>query len=190
MKLTSLVTSLFHDTVRRNLAWANPSATESDMWAALETAEAGGVVRRMDHGLDSIVGEISEHGLDIRLLVHPVFTVERSETGKLNAFHGAHKGNGRRESFAHVPMPRMTNTYMLAGEHDPAEILASVKNGIYAVNFGGGQVDITSGKYVFECTEAYRIEHGKIKYVHTITACKTSNCGLKLTPEIQARLGN
>ena len=71
-------------------------------------------------------------------------------------------GNGRRESYAHVPMPRMTNTYMLAGERDPAEILASVKNGIYAVNFGGGQVDITSGKYVFQCTEAYRIENGKI----------------------------
>jgi TldD protein len=71
-------------------------------------------------------------------------------------------GNGRRESFAHVPMPRMTNTYMLAGDHDPGEIVASVKNGIYAVHFGGGQVDITSGKYVFECTEAYRIENGKV----------------------------
>ena len=71
-------------------------------------------------------------------------------------------GNGRRESYAHVPMPRMTNTYMLAGDRDPAEILASVKNGIYAVNFGGGQVDITSGKYVFQCTEAYRIENGKV----------------------------
>jgi TldD protein len=71
-------------------------------------------------------------------------------------------GNGRRESHAHVPMPRMTNTYMLAGTHDPAEILASVKNGLYAVNFGGGQVDITSGKYVFQCTEAYKIENGKV----------------------------
>ncbi|MEA2975220.1 MAG: TldD protein [Alphaproteobacteria bacterium] len=71
-------------------------------------------------------------------------------------------GNGRRESYGHVPMPRMTNTYMLAGSHDPAEIIASVKNGIYAVNFGGGQVDITSGKYVFQCTEAYRIENGKV----------------------------
>jgi len=71
-------------------------------------------------------------------------------------------GNGRRESFAHVPMPRMTNTYMLAGDRDPGEILASVKDGVYAVHFGGGQVDITSGKYVFECTEAYRIENGKI----------------------------
>src|SRR5262249_36679866 len=71
-------------------------------------------------------------------------------------------GNGRRESYAHVPMPRMTNTYMLAGGHDPAEIIASVKNGIYAVTFGGGQVDITSGKYVFNVTEAYRIEDGKV----------------------------
>ena len=71
-------------------------------------------------------------------------------------------GNGRRQSYAHVPMPRMTNTYMLAGQHDPEEIIASVKNGIYAVNFGGGQVDITSGKYVFQCTEAYKIENGKV----------------------------
>jgi len=71
-------------------------------------------------------------------------------------------GNCRRESYQAVPMPRMTNTYMLAGSRDPAEILASVKNGIYAANFGGGQVDITSGKYVFQCTEAYKIENGKI----------------------------
>ncbi|HEY1394237.1 MAG TPA: metallopeptidase TldD-related protein, partial [Methylibium sp.] len=66
--------------------------------------------------------------------------------------------------YAHVPMPRMTNTYMLAGDRDPAEIIASVKNGVFAANFGGGQVDITSGKYVFQCTEAYRIENGKIQY--------------------------
>jgi TldD protein len=71
-------------------------------------------------------------------------------------------GNGRRESFAHLPMPRMTNTYMLAGQHDPAEIIASVKKGIYAPNFGGGQVDITSGKFVFSASEAYLIENGKI----------------------------
>jgi TldD protein len=71
-------------------------------------------------------------------------------------------GNGRRQSYAHVPMPRMTNTYMLAGDRDPGEILASVKNGIYAVSFGGGQVDITSGKYVFQVTEAYKIEDGKL----------------------------
>ncbi len=71
-------------------------------------------------------------------------------------------GNGRRESYAHQPMPRMTNTYMTAGDKDPAEIIASVKNGIYAVSFGGGQVDITSGKFVFGCTEAYMIENGKV----------------------------
>ena len=70
-------------------------------------------------------------------------------------------GNGRRESFAHVPMPRMTNTYMLAGPHDPEEILSSVERGLYAPNFGGGQVDITSGKFVFSASEAYLIEKGK-----------------------------
>ncbi|HBN5712403.1 metalloprotease TldD [Morganella morganii] len=71
-------------------------------------------------------------------------------------------GNGRRESYAHLPMPRMTNTYMLAGESSPEEIIASVKNGLYAPNFGGGQVDITSGKFVFSTSEAYLIENGKI----------------------------
>jgi TldD protein len=71
-------------------------------------------------------------------------------------------GNGRRQSFAHAPMPRMTNTYMLAGARDPQEIIASVKRGLYAVNFGGGQVDITSGKFVFSASEAYLIENGKV----------------------------
>ncbi len=71
-------------------------------------------------------------------------------------------GNGRRESFAHVPMPRMTNTYMLAGPHDPEEIIRSVKKGLYSPNFGGGQVDITSGKFVFSANEAYLIENGKL----------------------------
>lgn len=71
-------------------------------------------------------------------------------------------GNGRRESYAHLPMPRMTNTYMLAGPHDPQEIIRSVKKGLYAVNFGGGQVDITSGKFVFSASEAYLIEDGRI----------------------------
>ncbi|AFJ01760.1 TldD protein, part of proposed TldE/TldD proteolytic complex [Methylophaga frappieri] len=71
-------------------------------------------------------------------------------------------GNGRRESYAHLPMPRMTNTYMLAGPHKPDEIISSVKKGIYAVNFGGGQVDITSGKFVFSSSEAYLIENGKV----------------------------
>jgi TldD protein len=83
---------------------------------------------------------------------------------KLNArlMGVAPTGNGRRESFAHVPMPRMTNTYMLAGKHDPEEIIASVDKGIYAPNFGGGQVDITSGKFVFSASEAYLIEKGKV----------------------------
>lgn len=74
----------------------------------------------------------------------------------------ASTGNGRRESYAHLPMPRMTNTYMLAGESDPAEIIASVKKGIYVANMGGGQVDITSGKFVFSTSEAYLIENGKL----------------------------
>lgn len=73
-------------------------------------------------------------------------------------------GNCRRESYAHLPLPRMTNTYMLAGEHKPEEIIRSVKKGLYAVNFGGGQVDITSGKFVFSASEAYLIEDGEIKY--------------------------
>jgi TldD protein len=71
-------------------------------------------------------------------------------------------GNGRRESYAHIPMPRMTNTFMLPGEHDPEEIIRSVERGLYAVNFGGGQVDITNGKFVFSASEAYLIEHGQI----------------------------
>jgi TldD protein len=81
---------------------------------------------------------------------------------KLNArlMKAVSTGNGRRESYAHLPMPRMTNTYMLPGEHDPAEIIASVERGLYAVHFGGGQVDITSGKFVFSASEAYLIENG------------------------------
>jgi len=83
---------------------------------------------------------------------------------KLNArlMGVAPTGNGRRESFAHMPMPRMTNTYMLAGAHAPEDIVASVDKGLYAPNFGGGQVDITSGKFVFSASEAYLIENGKI----------------------------
>lgn len=71
-------------------------------------------------------------------------------------------GNGRRESFAHIPMPRMTNTYMLSGPDDPGAILGDLKDGIWAVGFGGGQVDITNGKFVFSCTEAYRVRNGKV----------------------------
>jgi TldD protein len=73
-------------------------------------------------------------------------------------------GNGRRESYAHMPMPRMTNTIMLNGDKHPDEIIKSVKKGLYAANFGGGQVDITSGKFVFSAAEAYMIENGKVTY--------------------------
>jgi len=96
------------------------------------------------------------------------------ENGKLTGYmqdkHNARlmgtnsTGNGRRESYAHLPMPRMTNTYMLPGEHEPEEVIASVDKGLYAVNFGGGQVDITSGKFVFSTSEVYMIENGKISY--------------------------
>jgi len=85
---------------------------------------------------------------------------------KLNArlMNTASTGNGRRQSYAHLPMPRMTNTFMRAGAHDPQEIIASVDRGVYAVNFGGGQVDITSGRFVFSATEAYMIENGRVTY--------------------------
>jgi TldD protein len=88
--------------------------------------------------------------------------------GYMQDKHNAHlmkttpTGNGRRESYAHLPMPRMTNTYMLAGQHEPQEMIASIDKGLYAVNFGGGQVDITSGKFVFSASEAYLIEGGKV----------------------------
>src|SRR6185295_19787080 len=83
---------------------------------------------------------------------------------KMNArlMDGSSTGNGRRESFAHITLPRMTNTYMRAGKSDPGEIISSVQKGIYAVNFGGGQVDITSGKFVFSASEAYLIENGRL----------------------------
>ena len=82
------------------------------------------------------------------------------QNGRLTG--GGSTGNGRRQSFAHAPMPRMTNTYMLGGDSSPADILADLKDGIYAVGFGGGQVDITNGKFVFSCTEAYRVKDGKV----------------------------
>lgn len=91
-------------------------------------------------------------------------------------------GNGRRQSFAHLPMPRMTNTFMRAGEHDPEEIIASIDRGIYAVNFGGGQVDITSGRFVFSATEAYMIEKGKV--THPIRGATLIGNG----PEVMTRI--
>ncbi|MCP3868065.1 MAG: metalloprotease TldD [Gammaproteobacteria bacterium] len=104
---------------------------------------------------------------------------------RLNArLMGTHStGNGRRESFAHLPMPRMTNTYMLAGKHDPEEIIASVDKGLYAVNFGGGQVDITSGKFVFSASEAYMIENGKV--THPVKGATLIGNG----PDVLTRVG-
>jgi TldD protein len=96
-------------------------------------------------------------------------------------------GNGRRQSFAHIPMPRMTNTVMLNGDADPASIVASVKDGIYATNFGGGQVDITNGKFVFSCTEAYRVRDGKI--LHPIKGATLIGDGPSALRQIRA-VGN
>ncbi|OUR64401.1 metalloprotease TldD [Methylophaga sp. 42_25_T18] len=91
-------------------------------------------------------------------------------------------GNGRRESYAHLPMPRMTNTYMLPGESEPEEVIASVEKGLYAVNFGGGQVDITSGKFVFSTSEVYMIENGKI--THPVKGATLIGNG----PEVMGRI--
>jgi TldD protein len=96
-------------------------------------------------------------------------------------------GNGRRESYAHLPMPRMTNTYMLAGQEDPQEMIRSVKRGIYAVHMGGGQVDITSGKFVFSVSEAYMIENGKV--THPIKGATLIGNGAEVMQRIKA-IGN
>lgn len=108
---------------------------------------------------------------------------------KLNArlMGGLPTGNGRRESYAHLPMPRMTNTYMLPGQHSPEEIIASVKKGIYAPNFGGGQVDITSGKFVFSASEAYLIENGKI--THPIKGATLIGSGIEAMQQV-SMVGN
>lgn len=104
-------------------------------------------------------GTVSQHNVLIEKGILKGYIQDKHNAMLMNV---APTGNGRRESFAHLPMPRMTNTYMLAGEYTPEEIIASVKKGIYAPNFGGGQVDITSGKFVFSASEAYLIEDGKI----------------------------
>ncbi|MEG3695703.1 metalloprotease TldD, partial [Vibrio coralliirubri] len=108
---------------------------------------------------------------------------------KLNArlMGVAPTGNGRRESYAHLPMPRMTNTYMLPGEHTPEEIIATVDKGIYAPNFGGGQVDITSGKFVFSASEAYMIENGKI--THPVKGATLIGSGIEAMQQV-SMVGN
>jgi TldD protein len=104
-------------------------------------------------------GIISQNTVLIEKGILKGYMQDRMNAGLMGV---ASTGNGRRESYAHLPMPRMTNTYMLAGPHDPGEIIASVEKGLYAPNFGGGQVDITSGKFVFSASEAYLIENGKV----------------------------
>ncbi|PMJ91320.1 metalloprotease TldD [Vibrio sp. 10N.261.55.A7] len=108
---------------------------------------------------------------------------------KLNArlMNVAPTGNGRRESYAHLPMPRMTNTYMLPGEHSPEEIISTVKKGLYAPNFGGGQVDITSGKFVFSASEAYMIEDGKI--THPVKGATLIGSGIEAMQQV-SMVGN
>lgn len=108
---------------------------------------------------------------------------------KLNArlMGVAPTGNGRRESYAHLPMPRMTNTYMLAGQSTPEDIIASVEYGLYAPNFGGGQVDITSGKFVFSTSEAYLIEKGKI--THAVKGATLIGSGIEAMQQI-SMVGN
>ncbi len=103
-------------------------------------------------------------GQDTTLIENGRLTGYMQDKKNARLMNSISTGNGRRESYAHLPMPRMTNTYMLPGEHSHEEIIASVKSGIYAPNFGGGQVDITSGKFVFSASEAYLIENGKILY--------------------------
>ena len=120
--------------------------TIADRRGSLNIDDEGNATQRNVLIEDGVLKSYMQDSMNARLMKMPV------------------TGNGRRESYAHLPMPRMTNTYMLAGEVPPAEIIASVKKGLYAVNFGGGQVDITSGKFVFSTSEAYMIEDGKVTY--------------------------
>ncbi len=129
--------------------------------------ESDSVEARVRGEVTDFVKQAREHTLGIRALVRGAGGTRTAITSTSDLAPDAvdrmaATGNGRRQSYAHAPMPRMTNTFMLGGDHDPEEIIASVKNGLYAVAFGGGQVDITSGKFVFACTEAYRIEDGKV----------------------------
>jgi TldD protein len=120
--------------------------TLRDRRGSLNIDDEGNVTQRNVLIEDGVLKGYMQDSLNARLMNVPV------------------TGNGRRESFAHIPMPRMTNTYMLNGGQDPREIVESVQHGLYAVNFGGGQVDITSGKFVFSAAEAYMIENGKVTY--------------------------
>ncbi len=120
--------------------------TIADRRGSLNIDDEGNTTQRNVLIEDGVLKGYIQDSLNARLMKRPV------------------TGNGRRESFAHLPMPRMTNTYMLNGDRDPGEIVASIQKGLYAVNFGGGQVDITNGKFVFSASEAYWVENGKIQY--------------------------
>jgi TldD protein len=120
--------------------------TLADRRGSLNVDDEGNPTQRNVLIEDGILKGYLQDGLNARLMKVPV------------------TGNGRRESFAHLPMPRMTNTYMLGGDRDPREIVESIERGLYAVNFGGGQVDITNGKFVFSASEAYWVEQGKVQY--------------------------
>jgi TldD protein len=109
------------------------------------------------------------------------------DTMNANLMNTVPTGNGRRESYAHLPMPRMTNTFMLNGEHDPKEIIASVEDGIYSNNFGGGQVDITSGKFVFSASQAWLIKKGKL--THPIKGASIVGNGPDILKEV-TMIGN
>jgi TldD protein len=118
--------------------------TLADRRGSLTVDDEGNPTRRTVLIEDGVLRGLLQDSLNARLMKMPL------------------TGNGRRESYAHLTLPRMTNTFMLAGAHDPAEIIRSVKKGLYAVNFGGGQVDITSGKFVFSAAESYLIEDGRV----------------------------
>ena len=120
--------------------------TITDRRGSLNIDDEGNITQRNVLIEDGILKGYMQDSLNARLMKTPV------------------TGNARRESYAHIPMPRMTNTFMLNGDKTPEEIISSVKHGIYAANFGGGQVDTTSGKFVFSASEAYMIEDGKISY--------------------------
>ena len=141
-------TSVFSQKMGQQVA--NPGVTVVDNGTL---AERRGSLNIDDEGIPTQCTTLIENGI-----------LKNFMQDKMNAhlMGVAPTGNGRRESYAHTPMPRMTNTYMLAGTHTPEEIIASVDKGFYAVNFGGGQVDITSGKFVFSASEAFLIEKGKI----------------------------
>lgn len=142
--------SIFHDKIGETVASRNITVIDN---GTLEKRR--GSLNIDDEGNDTKLNVLIENGI-LKGYMQDILNAKLMNTSLT--------GNGRRESFAHMPLPRMTNTYMLSGNYDPKEIISSVKKGIYAVNFSGGQVDITNGKFVFSTSEAYLIENGQITY--------------------------